>query len=226
MDVVYLNKDGENPELRYSLRTLENVMHDRVWIFGGCPQWVATDMVEHRPRVQNTSPYVSTRAHLAAACNTPAVSDPFMLWNDDFYAMQWVGDVPVMHRGSLAAMAERFANTKTLWAKGLRETVAMLTHFEDPLSYDLHVPLIVYKSAMRDALRLADKARCHAIHVRTLYGNICSLDGIEVEDPKLMRRSDPFPRGPWLSSGDDTFRSTVEPVLRYLFPDPCIYEKG
>ncbi len=40
-----------------------------------------------------------------------------------------------------------------------------------------------------------------------------------------MKKSGPFPEGAWLSSGDDTFRSTVEPVLRYLFPDKSHYEK-
>jgi hypothetical protein len=41
----------------------------------------------------------------------------------------------------------------------------------------------------------------------------------------MLRRSDPFPAGAWLSSSDDTFRSTVEPVLRYLFADKSPYEK-
>lgn len=227
-DVVYVNKDGENPELRYSLRTLKNVKHGNVWIFGGCPSWVNQETVRYVGRMQKGSPYASTRAHIAAACNTPEVSDPFLLWDDDFYAMEWVGDVPIMHRGSLADMVDRFATLKTAWAKGLRETAALLATVDgvtDPVSYDLHVPLIVYKTQMLKALRLAEKVRTDAVHLKTIYGNIDPIGGVATPDPKLMRKSDPFPRGPWLSSGDDTFRSAVEPVLRYLFPDPSIYEK-
>jgi len=94
------------------------------------------------------------------------------------------------------------------------------------ISYDLHVPLVVYKEPMQEALRWAEKARCDAIHVRTLYGNLVDLGGTRIRDPKMTRRSDPFPDGPWLSSSDETFRSIIEPVLRYQFPDKCDYEKG
>jgi len=228
MDIVYTLRDGENPELRYSLRTLKNVEHDKVWIFGGCPQWVNEETVEVRRRSQNGSPYTSTRAHIAAACNTPEVSDPFLLWNDDFFAMEPIEEVPVLHRGSLDGMLEQFAALKTGWAKGLRETATLIREtpaFVEPVSYDLHVPLIIHKARMQEALRLAKKIKTDAVHIRTIYGNLVPLGGTETPDVKMHRRSDPFPRGPWLSSGDDTFRSSVEPVLRYLFPDPSPYEK-
>lgn len=227
MDVVYVNRDGENPELRYSLRTLRNVDHDEVWIFGGAPVWIS-DMINHVRRAQKGSAYASTRAHIAAACDDPEVSDPFMLWNDDFYAMQPVGSIPVYHRGPLAEMLEQFASTKTPWGKGLRETASLIKKRHEVLwmaSYDTHLPLIIHKVEMLEALRWAREARTDAVHLRTLYGTIMNFGGVEHPDPKIMRRSDPFPRGAWLSSGDDTFRSTVEPVLRYLFPDASPYEK-
>lgn len=228
MDVVYVCRNGENPELRYSLRTLENVDHDKVWIFGGAPVWVNPDTVTHRLRAQSGSAYSSVRAHIAAACNTPEVSDPFMLWNDDFYAMDHIGIVPVYHRGSLKTMLEQFKSTNTAWAKGLRETASMMKVrgvLEGAMSYDTHLPLIVHKAEMQSALRWAKTASIDAVHLRTLYG-VWIINGVEHPDPKLLHRSSPFPHGAWLSSGDDTFRSTVEPVLRHLFPDPCTYEKG
>lgn len=228
MDIVYVNRDGENPELRYSLRSLKNVPHDKVWIFGGCPSWVDEETVSVRRRSQAGSPYSSTRAHIAAACNTPEVSDPFLLWNDDFFVMEPVEEVPVMHRGPLSEMVARFESLKTAWAKGLRETAAMIDktyEFENPKSYDLHVPLVIHKKEMLEALRAARKVRADAVHLRTIYGNMALLGGVLTPDPKVMRRSDAFPKGPWMSSSDDTFRSTVEPVLRYLFPDPSPYEK-
>ena len=227
MDVVYVNRDGENPELRYSLRTLVNVDHDQVWIFGGAPAWIS-DSVVYRRRRQGGSPYSSTREHIAAACNTPDVSDPFLLWNDDFFAMRPVGEVPVYHRGSLEGLLEYHSTLKTPWARGLRDTAGFLEKrglLDGALSYDVHLPLVIHKEPMREALRLAKQIRADAVHVRTLYGAIADLGGVEHPDPKLMRRSDPFPRGAWLSSGDDTFRPAVEPVLRYLFPDPSNYER-
>lgn len=229
MDVVYVNKEGENPELRYSLRTLKNVQHDMVWIFGGAPSWINRGEVQHHPRVQRGSPYASVREHIKAACNTADVSDPFMLWNDDFFCMDPIGyNGAVYHRGPLVRMLEQFASTNILWAKGLRETAHMLEkvgHLEGAMSYDLHLPLPIYKQEMREAIRWADKSRVDAVHVRTLYGVGAGLGGVERHDPKMLHRNDPFPKGAWLSSGDATYRSTVEPVLRYLFPDPSPYEK-
>lgn len=226
MDVVYTNRDGDNPELRYSLRTLHNVDHDRVWIFGGAPAWINPDTVTHRHRMQAGSPYSSTRGHIQAACNTDEVSDPFMLWNDDFYAMHHVGTMPVYHRGLMSAMLD--SPLKTPWAKGLRETAALMDKrgiLDGAMSYDVHLPLVIHKTEMREALRLAKNIHTDAIHLRTLYGAVAGLGGTPHRDPKMMRKSDPFPSGAWLSSSNDTFRSTVEPVLRYLFPDKSVYEK-
>jgi len=226
MDTVYVCRDGDNPELRYSLRTLANVEHDRVWIFGGAPAWIAG--VTHQKRMQGGSPYSSTRGHIGAACNTPEVSDPFVLWNDDFYAMHPVGNVPLYHRGPMEPLLEKYAKVKTPWGKGLFETAALMRKrglLAGAMSYDVHLPLVVHKAEMREALRLAKSVSTDAVHLRTLYGALAGCDGVEHDDPKLMRRSDPFPRGAWLSSGNDVFRSTVEPVLRYLFPDKSHYEK-
>lgn len=226
MDTIYVCRDGENPELRYSLRTLVNVEHDRVWIFGGAPRWITG--LTHRKRAQGGSPYSSTRGHIGAACNTPEVSDPFLLWNDDFYAMHPIGSVPVYHRGSMEQTLEEFVSLKTPWGNGLRATAALMEKrgmLAGAMSYDLHVPLIIHKAEMLEALRLARDVSADAVHVRTLYGALSGIGGVTHCDPKLMRRSDPFPRGAWLSSKNDTFRSTAEPVLRYLFPDKSPYEK-
>lgn len=228
MDVVYVNRDGDNRELRYSLRTLTNVDHDRVWIVGGAPNWINTLTVLHHKRRQDYSPYSSTRSHIAAACNTGLVSDPFMLWNDDFYAMREIGVLPLYHRGPLEAVLEKYVNLKTAWGKGLRETAMLMEErglLEGAMCYDVHLPLIIYKDEMREALRLARTMSTNAIHLRTLYGAVGGFEGVEHEDPKMLRRSSPFPRGAWLSSSNDTFRSAVEPVLRYLFPDKSEYER-
>ena len=230
MDIVYVCRDGANPELLYSLRTLVNVPHDRVWVFGGAPSWLNTDTVEFKKRMQGGTPYSSTRGHIQAACSTSQVSDPFMLWNDDFFAMHHVGEMPIYHRGPLDALLVTNSALKTPWVKGMRDTAAAMERrgmLVGAMSYDVHLPLIVHKTQMLEALRWAKNVHTDAVHVRTLYGALAfnPLDGVEHPDPKMQRRSDPFPAGPWLSSSDHTFRSTVEPVLRYLFPNPSPYEK-
>ena len=229
MDIVYVTKDGENPELRYSLRSLENVGYGQVWIFGGAPSWINTPYaVQFVRNPQRGTPYSSTRSHIAAACAHPDVSDPFMLWNDDFFAMQPVGMAPYLHRGPLVDMLEEAHRHRTPWWNGIIEADVMLEKMgiENPLCYDIHTPIVVHKNDMMHAIRLAKKARHDTFALRTVYGNIANLGGTPINDPKMMHRNDLFPRGPWLSSRDNTFRSTVEPVLRYLFPDPSPYEKA
>lgn len=228
MDAVYVCRTGENPELRYSLRTLEkNVDHGAVWIFGDAPAWVDRVSVEVVQNPQKVSPYASTRAHIAKAVHDPRVSDPFTLWNDDFYAMKPVGSVEMTNRGPLDAMLEEHRGPRTPWVRALQDTMRLVKEMgvENPLSYDHHAPLVVKKAEMAEALEIAKRAREDAVHLRTIYGNLVGVAGVTIEDPKMHRRTDKFPTGPWLSSSDGTFRSAVEPVLRYLFPDPCPYEK-
>ena len=228
MDIVYVCRDGENPELRYSLRTLQNVNHDRVWVFGGAPRWLNTGTVNYVRRRQDATPAHSTRGHIMAACKTPGVSDPFMLWNDDFYAMKKIGDVPIYHRGLLVDHVERMTGYHTPWSKGLRITADLLEKqgmLDGALSYSIHLPLIVHKAEMLEAIDVARKTNAQHFHLRTLYGAMANLGGDKYIDPKVLRRSDPFPRGPWLSSSPDSFRHSVEPVLRYTFPGASPYEK-
>lgn len=225
-DIVYVVRDGENPELRYSLRSLANVEHGRVWIIGGPPKWVNPSTVNCIDRPNTGSAYAATRAHLRTACTTPEISDPFWLWHDDFFAMRPTTLVP-RHRGSLRGMVEeRYAHIGTAWVRGLREVSSYLTkRYDDPLCWDIHAPILVHKEPMLEALTLARSFRSDSVAVLTLYGNLAGLEGIETPDPKMLRRSDPFPRGDWLSSSDGTFRSTIEPVLRYTFPDHSPYER-
>lgn len=167
------------------------------------------------------------REHIAAACNLKQISDPFMLWNDDFFAMRPVGDIPLYHGGPMHAMVTKVANAKTPWARGLRATNEFLHdwNFENPLTYDIHLPLIVYKRAMREALRWSRDSGVDGIHTRTIYGNILNREGVYHLDPKMDRTTEPFPPGSWLSSSSRTFRPTIEPVLRYVFPNKSRYEE-
>lgn len=224
MDAVYVTRDGENPELRYSLRSLQNVPHNDVWIFGGVPSWVDTENVKIRPNRQESTPYRSTLSHIEKACDDIEVSDPFLLWNDDYYAMKPTV-VPVLHRGTLDHFLE--ASTNTPWWKGLRETHALLKEIriENPMCYEVHAPLVIHKRDMQHAIRLVKKNGLNGSALRSVYGNIAPIGGHRTEDPKMFYRSDLFPQGDWLSSGPSVFHSTVEPVLRYLFPYPSIYER-
>lgn len=218
MDHVYLCRYGPNEELRYSLRSLATfVPHDEIWIVGGWPEWLTgVRKLEHDVRGTKNQ---RTTLHLDLACLTEGISDPFLLWMDDIYAMQPMAEIPVLHNGPL-----RPRSGTTSWASGQRATFRWLERQEglQPLmSYELHVPLLVHKEPMLEALRRLPEVNHRVPHKRTIYGNLAGLGGRYSADCKVMDRTQRV-MGPWLSSADATFQSCVLPRLD--LPEPSPYE--
>lgn len=225
MDVVYLCRAGENEELRYSLRSLVNLPHEQVWVFGGRPNWLTG--VRYKPVPQTKQKNVNARHNLESACRDIEVSDPFILMNDDFYIVEPIDALPAMHRGTVAeviAEQESRGIGESSYTSAMRTTRARLVKmgYSKPLSYSLHVPMVVGKADMLAAIAAGegiDRAQ-----YRTLYGNIAGIGGVKVPDVKLITKHDAFPDGPFASTSDRTFSAAL-PRLKALFPDPCQYER-
>lgn len=223
MDVVYICRQGPNEELRYSLRSLVNIEHDRVWVFGGAPAWYCGQFV---PVPQAGVKQENAKMNLLAACLHPRVSDPFLLMNDDFYII--APTEPALYdRGpttGVIAQYERIAPGGS-YLEYLRLTDALLRSDGHAalLSYELHVPMPIDKDIMRDVvMRILADGRMPLNH-RTMYGALAGLPSTTMRDPKVYGPEDLPPEGAYLSSSDATFR-LVLPLLERLFPDPSPYE--
>jgi hypothetical protein len=227
-DIVYVVRPGErNEQLRYSLRSLVNVPHRRVWIAGHCPRWVRG--VGRIPVPAQATKYAGSTANLRAAVNHPQVSEEFAYFNDDFFAMTPVEALPVLHRGPVERVEAYYASRgRGLYLQGLRDTKALLADLGHPapLSYELHVPMPMTKTRVREMLEVG--GHLPVLHKRTLYGVMHGVGGSKIPDPKILTRSPRFPHdSPFLSTMPDTFASgAVGAFIRGKLARPGPYEAG
>lgn len=222
-DIVIPCRPGQNEELRFALRSLENLPHRDVWIIGGMPDWVRGVHFFEYPRA--FTKHETTTQHIRTACTHPEISDSFILMNDDFYIMKRLRSLPVLNRGRvrdvIAEHEQRDINST--YVRGMRATLARLEQYgyENPRSFELHVPLTVHKQAMLEALDLC--AGIDVIHKRTAYAAVAGLKGRTIRDVKVNATGDPIPSGQFLSSSDDSF-DYLRPTLEAAFPEPGRYE--
>lgn len=233
MDVVIpLKHGGVHEELRYALRSLAaHLPHRRVWTAGAAPAWAAG--LGHIPVAQGRSKYRNTTAAMRAACEHPAVSDPFAWSNDDIFVLRPVPSLPVLHQGPVAQVIARHRAGRSRghtgpYLRGMAATAARLAEYghPEPLCYELHVPLVVDKEAMLAALDLG--AGVAVWHKRTAYGNLAKIGGEESPDCKVHASSLRWhPGGLFVSTSDAAWtRTAAGEYIRGLFPQPCQYELG
>lgn len=92
MDVLYiLGKESlaRDEEIKYSLRSLEENLLDmgKVFVVGQCPQFLKN--VTHIPAQDDTDcRWKNVHIKTLLACESPALSDDFLLMNDDFFLLE------------------------------------------------------------------------------------------------------------------------------------------
>lgn len=216
-DVVYLVREGDrNDELRWSLRSLTNLTHGRVWLAGFQPSW--TVQVGRLEVKQNPSDkYGSVLRNLAAVADSPDVSERFLLFNDDFFCMRPTGEVGPMHLGGTRQVAARYGTRRDRYAQLVRKVA---DRWPDGMFYGVHAPMPMEKGRLRDTIDAGP------VMLRTCYGNAHGVGGVKVQDVKVKHHRAVKP-GRWLSTSDGSFdRGEVGRLIRRRFPDPCVYEKG
>lgn len=226
--VVPVREGASHEELRYALRSWEaHLPHGQVWIIGHRPRWATG--VRHLPTEQTGTKYANTTQAVRAACEHPEVTDDFLLCNDDFFVMHPLPDgMPVLHRGPVRLVEQYYATRGSgKYLRGMRETRDLLVSLghPDPLSYELHVPMLINKSAMVRTLELG--RHLGVLHKRTAYGVLAGVGGEEIRDVKILHRA-PHGYGPnsrFLSTMPDSFAAGhVGALIRRTFNTPSRYE--
>lgn len=232
MDIVYIVRAGEvNEELRYSLRSLKNLPHRRVVIAGYIPKWVKNVTAIPVQQDQVTK-YANAEKNWQYAMNDLRVTDDFVLFNDDFFVMQPIEGVPTLQRGKLKDVIDYYSTINSgQYLQNMERTRDVLLEFgiTDPLSYALHVPMVMNKKRRKvlQATQLMFNEKGLDIQMRTLYGNFYHLGGDYYEDVKANKLNDePDKSAIFLSSNDQTFmRGKIGDYIKRSFTEKSEYER-
>ncbi|MCY0924514.1 hypothetical protein OS965_41685 [Streptomyces sp. H27-G5] len=167
-------------------------------------------------------------ARMRASCESAELPSKFLYFNDDFFVMQPIEEIPILHLGSLWHHIERYQMANK-YEKSLLSTYEFLQNRKTaiktpPISYETHLPLPIEKSGMLDAIR--DAAALRRPQYRSLYGNLCGIGGTPASDVKIFSKTAYAPYGPFASTDDSSFKEgVIGEQLRATFSKPCRYEK-
>lgn len=231
MNVVYVYRRSRSDELRYSMRSLAYVPHDRVIVVGDAPPFPYRNITVVGSSHNAPTPQDVTRNHLIrlVTSGTLDVTDRYYLFNDDFFVLEPVDSIPLYHRGpvtDLDPLVDRAGlPTASDFIDSEHATGAWLTEehgITDPRSYSLHVPMPmrIHRTSWLALLP-------NGLRTRTAYGNLSGRledDGGAMQDVKV-RRTDEHPTGTYTSTYEKSFtHGVVGDVVRSLFPDKSPYE--
>ena len=234
VDIVYpIKKTNLNEELRYSLRSLINIPHNKVFIIGDLPEFVNEEEVYYIPSPKLESRYKTTTNHLKLAILKDNISKDFIWMNDDFFILKSITKKDLLlNRGLLrdqVASYHKYHNPLTKFDKLIENATLELKHlgFTNPISFELHCPIIINKENFKV---IEDKINSDALHCckRSVYGNYFMRDSKPIEDVKVLSnhifKEDIQGKLPFISVSECCFNK-VKPFLEKKFPNKCKYEK-
>lgn len=229
-DILYTVKRGpdDNIELRYSLRSLENIPHGNVFIIWHKPsrvKWVIHIPFKDNPKYKAKNVIRKIRAW----CVDKRLSDKFIFMCDDFYIKDKVEDVPyywkwtiawhIRTREALSAQWQKFFTFKT---NIIRNTFRLTDK-----DFENHFPFIYEKDKYLRMLRTYDfsqgnlyrSAYCKLYNIEWEFHKDCKLSPANVSKRDLNQftffstRND-FANWEWFAEFMDQY-----------FPNKSEYEK-
>lgn len=222
-DIVYFVKDtNTNEELKYSLRTLKNFPHRKVWFYGGCPKDLKPDYHVNVKQDQPTK-WENIFKSFKLACANNKISKSFWLFNDDFFVMKPVKKGPNYYDGDLykrVVTLEDRHNGFTPYSEQLRKTLRELESMGcETVNYALHIPMLINRAKGKELIKIIDGPM-----FRCMYGNYFKIGGEQHSDFKIDSLTKLYKDGDYLSTNDKSFAGAVGKQIKKLFPDKCKYE--
>ena len=233
-DIVYFLGEelpDEGRELRYSLRSLQNLPHNQVYMVAPhIPDWVQE--VGWIPWEQLPEKQLDISEKYKALVNAVYLSDEVVVMDDDYYIIKPMREVPLIYNMPLAAKARTRPNRKDEMGIMLRNTYRLLLQHKIgvPLAAVLHVPFPITRSAL--PVHLEDGRGPY--EWKTIYLNWAMSQGVRGQssliDPKITEYQDIA----LTLEYNDGFMSTMQHVydelgmdkiLSKFFPEKSCYER-
>lgn len=218
MHFVYICRDGENEELRYSIRSVyKNFPDAKIYLFGGKPNWYLGNFI----LVKDTgNKFTNINNCYKEIIKNNNISNDFILMNDDFFIFSnqinyyyysgYLKDKIIKHSET---------NGNSSYARALKSGVKVLKKLgvSEPLNYDIHAPITLNKAKLAQVIDLS-------LAPRSVYGNLFINNGINIDDVKLYK-NDKINKinTDFISTEDDSFY-LIEDQLKFLFPNKSILE--
>ncbi len=182
MDIIYLYKKAPQSgiALRFSLRSISHIPHDKVYVIGDRPKWLTG--VIHIPfqDIENRS-LMGQWEKIIMACKMGGVSQKFLLMHDDHLIMKPIKDILYYHRGYISDIKKN----KTRHYHDLKRTGEL---FDKALSFDkIHTPVVFDKDKF---LALLDNYNIKNRYLyKSLYGNHYGVESEYIKDCKARNFS-------------------------------------
>lgn len=220
MDVVYVFREGvkNSIALRYSMRSLINIPHDRVFLVGDKPRWAQN--IVHLPVKDKfgTKYYrlkaINTWTKINGVCESD-VSDDFILFNDDYFVLKKIDSIPYYYRGKVS-MRRRTGYQKSVYWSAFR--------FKNPLHFGAHTPIVYNKDRF---LKLFELYRIQmGLDHKIVYCNHYNVSPIEKMADCKARSIDQLKfNRTFLSTSDAVEQDPVfEKKMSTIFPEKSNYE--
>lgn len=229
MDYVYICRQGDNEELRYSIRSVvKHMPPGNIWVVGDKPTWYIGNFI---PVDDIAGKFTNIRNAMSVAANSDLISDNFVLMHDDFFIIKPIKDIPIMHAGLLQNKIKEYSELDpgSRYVEVLSKAYSYLRRkgIKEPLDYDIHVPMVMNKNNLKTVVNKTNAPM-------SVYGNIFNIGGNQITDVKIYTNFNKLSgRSHDIKSSDSTFVSCEDKsfaklhraVLRSMFPNKTIYER-
>lgn len=212
---IYKKTSDKGQELRYSMRSLQNVKNwnGEVFVAGDKEDWFSDKVQIIDNFTRSHVKWLDQQAKMRAIIDDSRVSDDFIYFNDDFFITEPTEITP-LYDGKLENV-----NTRNGWVQAKSDSKLFLKelNISEPLNYDIHVPIVFNKQKLTKVLDMLDQNKQTRLQPRSIYGNYYHIGGKQYKDRKGRTRK--------LLEGELLSTRVFSDELKTMFPDKSEFEK-